>query len=125
MLGCEKELKLRLKLLATSSFCGPFAEQPFQFFLEFADVFEVAIDGGKADVGDGVEALEVLHDQLADFAGGAFALGGIHEECFGGVDDLFQAGRTETGRFSQARSRPLRIFCRSKRSRRPSFFTTM
>ncbi len=30
-----------------------------------------------------------------------------------------------TGRFSQARIRPLRTFWRSKRSRRPSFFTTM
>jgi hypothetical protein len=38
------------------------AEQSFEFFLEFADIFEVTVDGGEADVGNGVEAFEVLHD---------------------------------------------------------------
>jgi len=66
------------------------SEQAFQLFLEFADVFEVAVDGGEADVGYGVEAFEVLHDELADFAGGAFALGGVHEEGLSGVDNFFQ-----------------------------------
>jgi hypothetical protein len=32
------------------------AEQAFKFFLEFAHVLEVAVDGGETDVGDGVNA---------------------------------------------------------------------
>ena len=33
-------------------------EQLLQLFLEFADVFEVAVDAGEADVGDGVEGAQ-------------------------------------------------------------------
>ena len=32
------------------------AQQLFQLFLEFAHVLEVAIDAGKADIGDGIDA---------------------------------------------------------------------
>src|SRR6266568_3206943 len=68
-------------------------QQAFQLFLEFADVFEVAVDTGEADVGHGVEAFEVVHDQLANFAGGAFALGGIDQKTLGSLDDSFEFAR--------------------------------
>src|SRR5579859_1855216 len=74
-------------------FAGAVAfEQVFEFFLEFANILEVAIDGGEADVGDGVEAFEVLHDQFADFGGGALAFGRVHQVALGGVDHGFQLG---------------------------------
>src|ERR1700733_3576286 len=62
------------------------AQQSFELFLEFAHILEVPIDGGEADVGYRVEAFEMRHDQLADFAGGAFALGGVHQKTLGCVD---------------------------------------
>src|SRR6185437_1066536 len=64
-------------------------EQLLQLFLEFAYVLEVAVDAGKADIGDGIEGLQAVHQQLADFAGGALALGRVHEEVFGLVDQRF------------------------------------
>ena len=65
-------------------------EQPFQLFLEVADIFEVAVDTGEANVGDGVEAFEMVHDQFAHFAGGAFALGSVDLKALGSVDDGFK-----------------------------------
>ena len=57
--------------------CPVAIQQAFQFFLEFAHVFEIAVDRGEADVGYRVEAFEMVHDQFAHFAGGAFALGSV------------------------------------------------
>ncbi len=68
------------------------AEQLFELGFEFADVLEVAVDAGEADVGDGVDVLEALHDELADGAGGALALGRVDDEGFGLVDDVLHLG---------------------------------
>ena len=75
----------------TVGFAG--LEELLQFFFELADVFEVAIDAGEADVGYGVEFLQLFHDEFANLAGGSFAVGGVHEEGFGGVDDGFEVER--------------------------------
>ena len=75
------------------AFAGAVAlEEVFQLFLEFAYVFEVSIDGREPDICHRVEALEVLHDQFANFAGGALTLGCIDEIAFSGVHHLFRAG---------------------------------
>src|SRR4051812_23019274 len=37
--------------------------------LEFSHVLEALVDGGEADIGNLVEALEFAHDQFADVAG--------------------------------------------------------
>src|SRR5579862_4279948 len=65
-------------------------KQPFEFFLEFAHIFEVAINGSEADVGDGVDAFEVAHDEFADLAGRALPLRRVDEKGFSGVKDGFQ-----------------------------------
>jgi hypothetical protein len=67
-------------------------EEAFEFELEFVDVLEVAIDGGEADVGDGVDVFEAVHDEFADGGGGAFALWGVDDEGFDGVYDLLHLG---------------------------------
>ncbi len=54
------------------------------------DIFEVEIDRGEAHVGDFVDALQAVHDQLADFAGLALALRRVDHKAFGVVDDLLQ-----------------------------------
>jgi len=63
------------------------ADERLKRGLELGDVLEVEIDRGEADVGDSVEYLEVVHDELADLGGGAFALGCVHEEGLACVDD--------------------------------------
>jgi hypothetical protein len=68
------------------------AEEVFEFLLELADVFEVAVDAGETDVGYGVYVFEARHDELAEGGGGSFALGTIDDEGFGGVDDFLHLG---------------------------------
>jgi hypothetical protein len=65
-------------------------EELFEFSFEFVDVFEVAVNAGEADIGDGVEILEVFHEELADFGGGSLSFGGVHEEGFGFIDEVFE-----------------------------------
>src|SRR5208337_158683 len=65
-------------------------EQVLQFGHEFLHVFEVEIDGRKPYISDFVVAAETVHDQLADFAGLAFTLGGLNDEGLGFIDDLFE-----------------------------------
>ena len=82
--------------------CAVAYEEVFEFFFELADVFEVAVYRCEADVGDGVEAFEVLHNQLADFRGGTFAFRGVHEIGLSGVDNLFQLSRGDGAFFAGA-----------------------
>ena len=82
-------------LLALRCSLWPSFEQAFEFFLELADVLEVAVDGGEADVGDGVEALEVIHDEFAHLRCGALALGRVDQKALGGVDDRFELARRD------------------------------
>jgi hypothetical protein len=37
-------------------------EKAFQLLLEFAHIFEIAVDRSEADVGNRVEAFELIHD---------------------------------------------------------------
>ncbi len=67
----------------------------------------------------------MLHDEFADLCGGALALGRIDQIALGGIDDLFQLTRMRQGAFRTRAAGRCRIFWRSKRSRRPSFLTTM
>src|ERR1700733_14435941 len=64
-------------------------QQAFQLVHEFLYVLEVEIDGGEADVGDFVELLEMIHQQAANFRGGAFAVGGLADVGLGFVNDRF------------------------------------
>src|SRR6185312_4183272 len=68
------------------------SKQIFQLFLEFADIFEVSVDAGEADVGDRVDVLEAVHDEFAYRGGGAFAALGVDDEGFGGVDNFLHLG---------------------------------
>src|SRR5574343_651880 len=54
--------------------------------LEFVDVLEAAVHTGVADVGHLVELLEFAHDQLADTAGGHFALAEVEELLLDALD---------------------------------------
>src|ERR1700733_2951622 len=63
-------------------------EQILELFFEFTDIFEIAVHTGEADVGDGVDVLETVHDQFADRGSGALAAFGVDDERFDGVDDL-------------------------------------
>ena len=45
----------------------------FYFADKVAGIAELAIDGGKADIGDIVHLLEAFHDLFADGGGGDFA----------------------------------------------------
>ncbi len=65
-------------------------QQVFEFGHEFLDVFEVEIDGGKPYIGDFVVATQAVHDELANFAGLALALGGLDDKSLGFVDDLLE-----------------------------------
>src|ERR1039458_2460324 len=65
-------------------------QQILQFRHELLDVFEVEIDGGKPYIRDFVIAAQAVHDELADFAGLALALGRLNDEGLGFIDDLFQ-----------------------------------
>ena len=48
--------------------------------LEFAHIFKVAIDACETNVGNRVDLFETRHDELANRAGRAFALGRINNE---------------------------------------------
>ena len=48
------------------------ATEVFDFADKIAGVAELAIDGGKADIGDFVQLLEGIHDLFADGRGGNF-----------------------------------------------------
>src|SRR5271154_2764629 len=73
--------------------CFPGIQQLLQLFLELADVFKVPINTGKANVGHLIDRPQMIHDQLADLVGSAFALRRIHEKGLGFIYDCFQLGR--------------------------------
>src|SRR5476651_2426741 len=56
--------------LARLAFLSDFGDR----ILELGEVFKVFVDRGETDVGNLVEALQFLHDELADVAGIDFAL---------------------------------------------------
>src|SRR5208283_2104717 len=56
----------------------------------------------KPHIGDLIDALQAVHDQLADFAGLALAVGRIHDESFGVVDDLLQLTHRDGPLFASA-----------------------
>src|SRR5215831_6192917 len=51
-----------------------FLDEPLHLVHELRDVLELAVDGREAHVGDLVELLEVLHDDLAQLLGGDLLL---------------------------------------------------
>ena len=68
---------------------GSLRQQGFEFFQEVVDVFELAVDGGEADVGDFVDFVELLHDEFADDFGGNFAFVFVIDEFVEFGDDFF------------------------------------
>ena len=66
------------------------AEEFFKLRLELADVLEVTIDAGEADVSDGVDVFQAAHDEFTDGACGRFAFGRIDDEGFDLIDDRFE-----------------------------------
>src|SRR5271157_297722 len=83
------------KLSLLLSLAGPAAaQQPFQFFLELAHVLEVAVDRCEADVSHSIQALQLLHDEFADFACRPLPFRSIHQKGLRGVHDSLEfAGR--------------------------------
>src|SRR5262249_28334374 len=75
-------------------------DQALQLGMELADVLEVPVDGGKANVSDFVGLLQPPHDLLAEFGGGALALRRIHHELLYLVDDLFHGGHRDRAFFT-------------------------
>lgn len=72
---------------------------------EFAYFLELAVDAGVADVGDGVDAVEVFHDVHADGAGIDFAEGEAFEfgdDGIGGGLELFEGDRAFFAGFDEA-----------------------
>src|SRR5216683_740223 len=65
-------------------------QQIFKLGHEFLHVFEVQIDGCEPYIRDFVVAAEAVHDELADFAGFALALGGLDDKSLGFIDDLLE-----------------------------------
>src|ERR1700687_1640973 len=65
-------------------------QQVFQLGHEFLDVFKIEIDRGESYIRDFVVAAQAVHDEFADFAGFALALGGLDDESLGFVDDLLE-----------------------------------
>src|SRR6267142_542613 len=78
------------------------AQQLLQFRAELVHVLEIAVDGGKADIGDLVDQLQALHDALADFRGGAFALRRIDHVLLHFVHDLFHPAHGNGALFAGA-----------------------
>ena len=76
--------------------------------LEFVDVFEVAVDAGEADVGDGVDLLEAAHDELAD--GGVRSRSGDSTTKVSTWSTMDSNWVAETLRFWQDWIRPERTF---------------
>jgi hypothetical protein len=50
-------------------------EEVFEFAHELADIFEVEVDGGEADVGDLIEPFQPVHDERAQLGGRPLAVG--------------------------------------------------
>src|SRR5438093_9609772 len=53
--------------------------EPFHLFDELADVLELAIDRGESDIGDRVEALEMVHDDPSELLAADLLLGPLVE----------------------------------------------
>lgn len=60
------------------------------FVHEFAGFLELAVDGGVADVGDGIDGLEFFHGAQADETAGDFASGFGAEFGHDFVDEAFE-----------------------------------
>src|SRR5438309_7015252 len=67
-----------------------FAKQALQFIHKFPHVFEVEVDGSKPYIGYFVQSLQTGHEQLANLAGGTFALGRIVNESLDLVHEGFE-----------------------------------
>ena len=99
-------------------------QQILQLVHELADVAEVAVDRGEAHVRHLVEPLQLLHHERADVGGRDFLLGPLLQRRFDAIGHRLE--RRDADRPLLARLQQARIsFCRSNRSRVPSFFTTM
>ena len=65
-------------------------QQVFQFGHELLNVFEVEIDGGEAHIRDFVVPPQAVHDEFANLAGLALALGGFNHKSLGLIDNLLE-----------------------------------
>src|SRR6266566_41742 len=62
--------------------------EPFHLFDELADVLELAIDRGEPDIGDRVEALEMVHDDPSELLAADLLLGPLVELSLDLDDDV-------------------------------------
>ena len=71
-----------------------FVEQVLELAHELIDVFEGAIDGGEADVGDFVELVDFFHDEFAHGLDGDFFLVLLLEFALDAVDEVLDLVET-------------------------------
>ena len=110
------------QLRAAASFLRP--EQVVQLVLELVDVAEVAVDRREPHERDLVELLAAPPSRRRRCPRSLISRSGF--SCSAPrLSAIASSAATRTGRFSHALSRPATSFCRSNRSRRPSFLTTM
>src|SRR5580765_1220768 len=80
-------LSRRLAFWLGRFFC---LQQILQLCHEFLHIFEIQIYRSKAHIGNFVIPSQPAHDQLAQFAGLALALGRLDNKSFRLIDDLFK-----------------------------------
>ena len=70
-----------------SLFFSALARQDFQFIHELVDVFKLAVDRGKPDVGDLIEIVQFFHHFLTDRVAGQFGLAHLLNALFYSIGD--------------------------------------
>ena len=72
-----------------------------EFVHERIDVFEFTVNGSKANIGDFVDALELLHRELADIDGSHLAVERILEHSLNLADCLFELFHIDRALFAR------------------------
>src|SRR5215471_16790046 len=68
---------------------------------ELIYVLKIAVDGGKANIGDFVNLLEPLHDEFTDFTGSPLTLRRIHHKLFNIVYDVLHLAHGNRALFAR------------------------
>ena len=69
---------------------GPSGEHALEFAHELVEVFELAVDGGEAHVGDLVELLELVHDGMIESTSRGFVLRRYSQD---EIEEIFEIRR--------------------------------